>query len=86
MIRELYISTVINQDVKNKILEALNSANAQKQYKIDFIDVNDSYISIGFVVSMGIMKRLEPFIDWFMPIVAAWSRSLYAQCMCTGTY
>ena len=73
-------------DVKNKILEALNSANAQKQYKIDFIDVNDSYISIGFVVSMGIMKRLEPFIDWFMPIVAAWSRSLYAQCMCTGTY
>ena len=71
MIRELYISTVINQDVKNKILEALNSANAQKQYKIDFIDVNDSYISIGFVVSMGIMKRLEPFIDWFMPIVAA---------------
>lgn len=62
MIRELYISTVINQDVKNKILEALNSANAQKQYKIDFIDVNDSYISIGFVVSMGIMKRLEPFM------------------------
>ena len=52
MIRELYISTVINQDVKSKILEALNSANAQKQYKIDFIDVNDSYISIGFVVSI----------------------------------
>lgn len=30
MIRELYISTVINQDVKNKILEALNSANSSE--------------------------------------------------------
>lgn len=70
MIRELYISAFISQDTKAKIIEALNGINAQKQYKIDFIDVNDNYISIGFAVTMGIMKRLEPFIDWFMPIVA----------------
>ncbi|MDE5648667.1 MAG: hypothetical protein K2I33_02045, partial [Oscillospiraceae bacterium] len=70
-LREIYISTVLNEDVKNKINEALNSADAVKQYKIYSVELNDHFICIRFAMAMGLMKRFTPFIDWFMPVVAA---------------
>lgn len=70
-LREIYISTVLTEDVKNKIHEALNSTDAVKQYKIESIELNNNFICIRFAMAMGLMKRFTPFIDWFMPIVAA---------------
>lgn len=54
----------------NALQAALNSANIQKDYRVQQLSFAPNGVVIVFFDNPGTMKKIEAFTDWFFPLLA----------------
>lgn len=64
------ISTTFPEGQKEKLMELTQAVNMEKEYRVKLWSFHPSGISIMFHDTVGTMKKIEAFIDWFYPLLA----------------
>lgn len=54
---------------QNELLALCNSKNLQKEYRVQNLQFSTDGIDIVFRDTVGTMKKLTAFLDWFMPLL-----------------
>ncbi len=68
--KQLVISTRFSDPTQENALRAyLNEGNALKQYRVQNMTFTPQGIQILFTDTVGTMKCIEGFVDWFMPLL-----------------
>ena len=55
---------------KEKLMEMTNAADLTKQYRVQRLVLDTYGIGVVFLDTVGTMKKIEAFIDWFYPLLA----------------
>lgn len=54
---------------QEQLQAALNAANLNREYRVQNVGFGSRWISIIFNDTIGTMKKVEAFIDWFYPLL-----------------
>ena len=61
----------------NALLAELNAANLQRTYRVQGLNFSPIGISVIFTDTVGTMKRIADFADWFMPLLSKYSATAW---------
>lgn len=80
----LEISTQFPQlEQKQAFYSAVNAVDHSRTYMVQRLEIGDRKITVVFTDTIGTMKRIEAFIDWFYPLLAqhgATGSNVCAEC------
>lgn len=68
----------------NALLAELNAANIQRTYRVQGLNFSPIGISVIFTDTVGTMKRIADFADWFMPLLSTYSATAWNICIECG--
>jgi hypothetical protein len=70
----IYITTHFEDSTKRyALMEYLDQRNLLKEYSVRNISVEQNVIQVVFNDTMGTMKKLQSFIEWFYPLLPEYS-------------
>ena len=72
---KLIIFSVQFPDLANRsrLVDLVNSLNLKKQYRVLNLTVESKTIQITFHDTVGTMKKIYAFLDWFIPVLTEYS-------------
>ena len=74
--KQIIISTKFSDPVKQQELQAvLNQKNITKEYRLQSLLFAPNGISIVFSDTVGTMKKIAAFVDWFYPLLPEYGAS-----------
>ena len=65
--------------------DAVNDVNAEKLYRVQRIGLSSRNVQVIFRDSMGTMKKIQEFLDWFIPLLEQYSATKADICAECGT-
>ena len=65
---------------KNRLQAVINTSNVEKTYRIRELVLGDKVITVIFHDTMGTMKKVEAFVNWFYPLLAQHGATRYNIC------
>lgn len=69
-IKQLVITTKFTDPIQLQQLQAaLNSRNVSREFRVKKLEFTTDGICIVFTDTIGTMKKIEAFIDWFFPLL-----------------
>lgn len=79
--KQIVFSTKFPDDVnKTQFLSALEQTDTKNLYRVQNIGVSARAIQVVFQDNPGTMKKIEAFLDWFIPVLQANGASAYDIC------
>ena len=66
------------------LLAEVNAANIQRTYRVQGLNLSPIGISVIFTDTVGTMKRIADFADWFMPLLGKYSATPWNICIECG--
>ena len=66
------------------LIAAVNEVNVNKEYRVIQLLIQKNTISVLFQDTIGTMKKVEAFIDWFYPMLAQYGASGVEVCSQCG--
>ncbi len=63
----------------NEFLADVNKVNLEKEYRVSLMRVTDEAISVEFLDTIGTMKKIRSFCDYFFPLLTKYE-ALGANC------
>ncbi len=70
---------------QEKFQAAVNAVNISREYRVQSLGLSTSVITVIFQDTVGTMKKLEAFMDWFYPLLAQHGATRYNICPECGT-
>lgn len=70
---------------QEQLQAAVNAANITKTYGVQNLGIGPRWISVIFTDSIGTMKKIEAFIQWFYPLLAQHEAVKANVCLECGT-
>lgn len=70
---------------QESLLRATESVNMEKEYRVRQFVVNKNILTVVFHDTVGTMKKIEAFIDWFFPLLQQNGATAYNVCAECGT-
>ena len=64
---------------------ALNGVNVTREYRVQQLNLGANAITVVFQDTVGTMKNLEAFVEWFYPLLAQHGATRYNICPECGT-
>lgn len=64
---------------------AVNGVNVTREYRVQQLNLGANVITVIFQDTVGTMKKLEAFVDWFYPLLAQHGATRYNVCPECGT-
>lgn len=84
--KRIDIATRFNElEQQVRLQEAVSGVNISKEYRVQNWGIGTKCISIVFADTIGTMKKLEAFIEWFYPLLAQCGAAGANVCMECGT-
>lgn len=79
------IATTIT-DAQNRVdlQHALESGNIKKEFRVRDLDFSSKHITVVFQDSIGTMKKITAFIDWFFPLLEQFGATKMNVCVECG--
>lgn len=72
-------------DQKTAFQQSLESTDLNKQFRVQKIGFGPKSIQIVFFDTVGTMKKIEAFLEWFLPLLREHSATAYNICPECGT-
>lgn len=69
-----------SEEQKNLLLQAVNTVNIARTYRVQNLEVGLRTIHIVFTDTIGTMKKIRAFVDWFMPLLSQHGATLANVC------
>ena len=83
--KQIDISTQFTEVGKLEQLQAaVNAVETTKTYRVQKLGFGNRWISIIFNDTIGTMKKIEAFIDWFYPLLEQHGATRYNMCAHCG--
>lgn len=80
------LSTTIPDPAKLQALkEEIQQRNVEKEFRVRILEFNETCVSVMFNDTVGTMKKIRGFIDWFSPLLdqsGATEANICPQCGC----
>lgn len=70
---------------QEKLQAAVSAVNVSREYRVQKLELGTGVITVIFQDTIGTMKKLEAFIDWFYPLLAHHGATRYNICPECGT-
>lgn len=59
---------------------AVNAVNVSREYRVQTLAIDTGVLTVIFQDTIGTMKKLEAFVDWFYPLLAHHGATRYNIC------
>ena len=83
--KQIKISTkFIEAGQDDQLLTAVNAANISRTYRVQTFTVYPDWINIVFQDTVGTIKKIEEFIEWFYPLLDQYGATGANVCMECG--
>ena len=69
---------------KDAMLQQLNQVNVEREYRVAQFSVSSGAICVVFTDTIGTMKKIYAFLDWFLPLLEQSSATAYDVCLECG--
>ncbi len=84
--KQIVFSTVFpTQTQKDAFMVELNSVNVQRQYRVTQLNIAPHTIQVVFHDTVGTMKKISAFVDWFAPLLEQHGAVKAGVCAACGT-
>lgn len=70
---------------KGILLSQLHQTDLKRQFRVQNFTVNDKSVVITFLDTIGTMKKVRAFLDWFMPLLQASGATGWNVCAQCGS-
>lgn len=70
---------------KTAFMDAVNGAGVQRAYRVQNLGIGDRRIQVIFTDSPGTMKKIQAFLDWFVPLLRQYGASAVNACSHCGS-
>lgn len=81
----MVVSTTFPDPVQKSQLEShLNQQNLTKEYRVQTLTFGETFIRIVFTDTVGTMKKVEAFIDFFFPLLGQYGATGAEICTACG--
>lgn len=57
------------REFEQKISQEISQVNITSQYRVQQFGIAPAYINVVFTDTMGTMKKIRAFVDWFFPLL-----------------
>ena len=54
---------------KTEFMDAVSAVDVTKQYRVQKLSVTSTFILVNFLDNPGTMKKIDAFLDWFIPLL-----------------
>lgn len=79
--KQVAISTrFADMDQQRAFEQQVNEANVASKYRVQRLAVTPNCIIVVFTDSMGTMKKLRAFVDWFLPLLQTHGAAMATVC------
>lgn len=83
--KTILISTVFpDVTLKAQLETFLKQQNLARTYQLQSLKLGPTYIRITFSNVLGIMKKVESFIEWFFPLLGRYGATRFGTCPVCG--
>ena len=69
-----------SEEQKNQLLQAVNTVDISRTYRVQKLEIGLRTIHVVFGDTVGTMKKLRAFVDWFMPLLRQHGAALVGMC------
>lgn len=85
-IKILTIATrFFSEEQKNQMIQAANAVDVTRTYRVQKLDFGLRTIQIVFTDTIGTMKKIRAFVDWFIPLLRQYGAFGWNVCAECGT-
>ena len=70
---------------KDALMNAINQVDIQRTYRVQKLGISNRSLHVIFVDQMGTMKKIEAFLEWFIPLLqqhGASGMNVCTECGC----
>ena len=79
--KQAIITTKFTQvGADDALLAELNAANIQRTYRVQNLNIAPNGIHVVFTDNPGTMKKIQAFMDWFMPMLDKYGATRWNVC------
>lgn len=79
--KQIVLSTKFTQaGDADALLAELNATNIQRLYRVQSLNIAPNGISIVFLDTVGTLKKITAFVDWFIPLLDKYSATAWNVC------
>lgn len=79
--KQAIITTKFTQvGADDALLAELNAANIQRTYRVQSLNIAPNGIHVVFTDNPGTMKKIQAFMDWFMPMLDKYGATRWNVC------
>lgn len=64
----------------DQLLAAINQVNVQRTYSVQTLNIAPNAIQVVFVDTIGTMKKIRAFVEWFVPLLRQYGASTVNVC------
>ena len=69
---------------RSKLMDLVNSMDLKKQYRVQNLGIDAKRIQVVFHDTVGTMKKIQAFLDWFIPVLQEYGASGVRTCTDCG--
>lgn len=74
-----------DQEKKDAFMQLMNQTNIQREYRVQQMTMSPRTLSVVFLDTIGTMKKITAFLDWFLPLLEQGGATKYNVCVECGT-
>lgn len=79
--KQIVFATAIADSVKKtEFMDAVGAVDAAKQYRVQKLGITAKAIQVTFLDNPGTMKKINAFLDWFIPLLDAYGAAKADVC------
>ena len=79
--KQIVFATAIADSVKKtEFMDAVGAVDAAKQYRVQKLGITAKAIQVTFLDNPGTMKKINGFLDWFIPLLDAYGAAKADVC------
>ena len=80
----VFVTSFADLANRSKLMDMVNSMNLKKEYSVRNVGIDANRIQVLFYDTVGTMKKINTFLDWFIPVLEEYGASHANVCADCG--